>query len=61
MYVSRIIYEGCNSFQDANSQGSSIPDSLFNLTQNYYYVLPQYCVLIDTPIDNEVVEDENLI
>lgn len=39
MYVSRVQYEGCCSFQDTNSQGSSQPDSMFNLTQNYYYVV----------------------
>lgn len=39
MYVSRVQYEGCSSFQDTNAQGSSQPDSLFNLTQNYYYVV----------------------
>ena len=49
MYISRVQYEGCCSFQDTNSQGSAQPDSLFNLTQNYYYVVsseiltvPQY-------------------
>ena len=40
MYVSRIVYDGCCSFQDANSRCSSLPDSLFNLTQSYYYLLP---------------------
>lgn len=39
MYVSRVQYEDCCSFQDTNSQGSSQPNSLFNLTQNYYYVV----------------------
>ena len=39
MYVARVQYEGCCSFQDANSQGSSQPDCLFNLTQNYYYIV----------------------
>lgn len=40
MYISRIIYDGCCSFQDENSQGSCLPSALFNLTQNYYYVIP---------------------
>lgn len=40
MYISRIVYNGCCSFQDTNSQGSSLPSALFNLTQNYYYVIP---------------------
>lgn len=40
MYISRIVYNDCCSFQDTNSQGSSLPSALFNLTQNYYYVIP---------------------
>ncbi len=39
MYISRIVYSNCCSFQDTNRQGSSLPSSLFNLTQNYYYVV----------------------
>ena len=39
MYVPRVQYEDCCSFQDTNSKGSSQPDSLFNLTKNYYFVV----------------------
>ncbi len=49
MYVSRIVYEGCCSFQDMDSCGSSLPNSLFNLTQNYYYLPPanEDCITCD--------------
>mgnify|MGYP004582751123 CR=1 FL=1 len=40
MYISRIVYDGCYSFQDTDGQGSCLPNALFNLTQNYYYVIP---------------------
>jgi len=41
MYVQRIIYEGCCSFQDISAQGSAQVDSLFNLTQNYYLIVSE--------------------
>lgn len=40
MYISRIVYDGCYSFQDTDGQGSCLPSALFNLTKNYYYVIP---------------------
>lgn len=39
MYVPRVLYEDCCSFQDINYQSSAQADSLFNLTQNYYFVI----------------------
>ena len=53
MYLSRIVYE------DANCQGSSLPDSLFNLTQNYYYVLPQNDIIVSEAVDDKVEQNKN--
>ena len=58
MYLSRIVYEGCSSYQDANCQGSSLPDSLFNLTQNYYYVLPQNDIIVSEAVDDKVEQNK---
>lgn len=58
MYVSRIVYEGCDCFQDANSQGSSLPNSLFNLTQNYYYVVSDNEDLFTTVPANKEDKDK---
>ena len=41
MYVQRIVYEGCCSFQDVSALGSAQADSLFNLTQNYYLIISE--------------------
>ena len=57
MYLSRIVYDGCSSYQDANCQGTSLPDSLFNLTQNYYYVLPKDDIIINEPVDDKVEQN----
>lgn len=48
MYISRIVYDGCYSFQDTDGQGSCLPNTLFNLTQNYYYVIPYAEEIEDT-------------
>lgn len=48
MYISRIVYDGCYSFQDTDGQGSCLPNALFNLTQNYYYVIPYAEEIEDT-------------
>lgn len=58
MYISRIVYDGCCSFQDTNSQGSCLPDALFNLTQNYYYVIPNAAEIEDTTEQITVQENE---
>ena len=29
MYISRIVYDGCYSFQDTDGQGSCLPNALF--------------------------------
>ena len=59
MYLSRIIYDGCSSYQDANCQGTSLPDSLFNLTQDYYYVVPKDDIIIaNEPVDDKVEQNK---
>lgn len=60
MYISRIEYDGCNSFQDANYQGSSQPDSLFNLTQNYYCIISEDEISVQTDMVSEVGNIRNL-
>lgn len=58
MYISRIVYDGCCSFQDTNSQGSCLPNELFNLTQNYYYVIPNDEKIEDTTEQITIQENE---
>ena len=55
MYIARMHYEGCSSFQDENSQGSVQPNSLFNLTQNYYYIVAD-----DIHIIQQTATDESI-
>lgn len=58
MYISRIVYDGCCSFQDTNSQGSCLPNALFNLTQNYYYIISNAEENEDTIEQDTIQEDE---
>ena len=58
MYLSRIVYDGCSSYIDANCQGTSLPDSLFNLTQNYYYVLPKDETIVNEHVDDKVEQNK---
>lgn len=52
MYIQRIIYEGCCSFEDTNREVSCDPNSLFNLTQNYY-IIADSNIYVEPKLEND--------
>ena len=41
MYVLKTVYSGCCRFRDIEGKGTCSPNALFDLTKDYYYVIPR--------------------